>query len=314
MNKKYLKKIIASTAALSISSTGLGGPVAVFAAENTPVQSIQSKVETSFKDKFFSNVFTKSIGPTAIEDLQITEKSPRFVGSVISNNYTNEAFTDITPEKSYKTVDSVTTSTTWEWSLENTIEVSAGVEVTMGFGKITGGVKEAFKAGVKNTKNKTVFHSDEYTITEKSRSIPLSPHQSKRLDTMLLTTKMSGTILHTDELTGNNTYTIITDNAETIKLENVSTYELFKKIESLGDMTINILPASDIMYWYLNTHELRDSVIINDEKRKVYLKEEATTFTADLGSTQTISSLFDITNGDDTLLEKSKEQTTKISK
>ncbi|PGS77368.1 hypothetical protein COC69_20385 [Bacillus cereus] len=303
MRKKYLKKtMIISTMTLSMSLTGLSCSSSVFAAENnlTPIQSVQNKQNNEgnyFKERFFNNAFAKSIGPTSIENIQITEKVPRFVGSVISNNYTNEAFTDVTPEKSYKTVDSVTTSTTWEWNLENTIEVSGGVEVNVGFGKITGGVKESFKAGIKNTKNKTEFHSDEYTVTEKSRSIPLNPHQSKRLDTMLLTTKMNGTLSHTDELTGKNTFTIITDQAEKIQLKDVSAYELFKKLESLGDMNVNILPGSDIMCWGLNTKELRDAVIINDEKKNVYLKKETTTFTADLGSTQTISSLYDITDG-----------------
>lgn len=302
-----------TTAALSLCFTGLGTSSITLAATNEVINTTYIKDINSTK-AFINNSFAQNLGPTALEDIQVTESVPRFVGSTFSHNYTNEDFTDVTEEKTYTTVDSVTTSNTWEWNIQNTIEVSAGIEVTAGFGKVTGGMKEAFSAGVKNTINKTEFHSDTYTITQKSKSIPLKPHQSKRLDTALLTTKMTGTLVHTNELQGNKIFTIINGDAETIRLENVSTYELFKKIESLGDTTINIKPESDIMYWNLSTRELRDSVIINNEKKKVYVKADTTTFTADLGSTQTTTSLYDITEGSNHLLESSRPQVIKIYK
>ncbi|HDX9707798.1 TPA: hypothetical protein ROY17_005589 [Bacillus thuringiensis] len=311
MKKCTKKTLLATTAVVSLCFTGLGDYSVIFAETNGNTNYIKDIYSTK---AFVNNSFTQSLGPTALEDVQVTESVPRFVGSTFSHNYTNEDFTDVTEEKTFTTVDSVTTSKTWEWNIQNTIEVSAGVEINTGFGKITGGVKEAFSAGVKNNINNTEFHSDTYTITQKSKSIPLKPHQSKRLDTALLTTKMAGTLVHTNELTGKKTFTIITDNAETIKLENVSVYELFKKLEALGDMLINIKPESDVMYWNLSTSELRNSVIINDEKQKVYMKADTTTFTADLGSTQTITSLYDITEGSNHLLEFSRPQIAKISK
>lgn len=309
--KKFTKKTLLTTTRFSLCFTGLGNYSVIFAETYGNTNYIKDIYSTK---AFVNNSFTQSLGPTALEDVQVTESVPRFVGSTFSHNYTNEDFTDVTEEKTFTTVDSVTTSKTWEWNIQNTIEVSAGVEINTGFGKITGGVKEAFSAGAKNNINNTEFHSDTYTITQKSKSIPLKPHQSKRLDTALLTTKMAGTLVHTNELTGKKTFTIITDNAETIKLENVSVYELFKKLEALGDMIINIKPESDVMYWDLSTNELRDSVIINDEKQKVYMKTDTTTFTADLGSTQTITSLYDITEGSNHLLEFSRPQIAKISK